>query len=213
MKYYISDLHFFDKKMITFMDKRPFHTVIDMNAYMISQWNKRITTDDQVYILGDFSNGTAEQTEMVLTQLKGNKYLIIGNHDEFIQDSSFLQSLFKWVGPYLEVSDNNRNVVLSHYPICCYNHQYHRDINGIPKTFMLYGHVHNTFDEYLINEYKKIAACYERNLYNQGYYSIPTQMINCFCVFSKYQPLSLDEWIRVDKKRHQNDNFMNNRRY
>ena len=26
-------------------------------------------------------------------------------------------------------------------------------------------------------------------------------MINCFCMFSNYQPMTLDEWIEVDRKR------------
>ena len=31
--------------------------------------------------------------------------------------------------------------------------------------------------------------------------NIPCQMINCFCMFSDYIPLTLDEWIEVDRKR------------
>lgn len=30
---------------------------------------------------------------------------------------------------------------------------------------------------------------------------IPCNMINCFCMFSDYMPLTLDEWIEVDAKR------------
>jgi len=26
-------------------------------------------------------------------------------------------------------------------------------------------------------------------------------MINCFCMFSDYTPLTLDEWIKTDEKR------------
>ena len=29
-------------------------------------------------------------------------------------------------------------------------------------------------------------------------------MINCFCMFSGYTPLSLDEWIEVDRRRREN---------
>ena len=31
--------------------------------------------------------------------------------------------------------------------------------------------------------------------------SIPCNMINCFCMFSDYVPLTLDEWIELDNKR------------
>jgi hypothetical protein len=34
-------------------------------------------------------------------------------------------------------------------------------------------------------------------------YKLPCQMINCFCMYSDYTPLSLDEWIEVDRKRQQ----------
>ncbi|MBO4782059.1 MAG: hypothetical protein J5522_06645, partial [Lachnospiraceae bacterium] len=30
---------------------------------------------------------------------------------------------------------------------------------------------------------------------------IPCQMINCFCMFSDYVPLTLTEWIKVDEER------------
>ena len=30
---------------------------------------------------------------------------------------------------------------------------------------------------------------------------ISCQMINCFCMFSDYQPMTLDEWIKIDRKR------------
>ena len=67
---------------------------------------------------------------------------------------------------------------------------------------MLYGHVHNTFDEYLVNEYTKRIAQYKRPVRDSSeMVSIPCQMINCFCMFSDYVPLTLDEWILLDKKR------------
>ncbi len=31
--------------------------------------------------------------------------------------------------------------------------------------------------------------------------AIPCNMINCFCMFSDYTPLSMDEWIEVDTRR------------
>jgi len=32
---------------------------------------------------------------------------------------------------------------------------------------------------------------------------VPCHMINCFCMYSDYTPLSLDEWIRNDADRMQ----------
>ncbi|MGN1164385.1 MAG: phosphoesterase, partial [Candidatus Ornithospirochaeta sp.] len=89
-----------------------------------------------------------------------------------------------------------RKVVLSHYPMLFYNGQFNQ------KTYMLYGHVHDSFDEYLINKFLKVAEGEKRPA--RGYseeVTTPFQIINCFCLFSDYTPLSLDEWILLDKKR------------
>ena len=67
---------------------------------------------------------------------------------------------------------------------------------------MLYGHVHNTYDEVLVNNYVREVANHTRHIDNLGReVTIPCNMINCFCMFSDYVPLTLDEWIEVDKKR------------
>lgn len=30
---------------------------------------------------------------------------------------------------------------------------------------------------------------------------VPCQMINCFCMYSDYTPLTLEEWVECDQKR------------
>ena len=35
---------------------------------------------------------------------------------------------------------------------------------------------------------------------------IPCEMINCFCMFSDYQPMTLDEWIEIDRNRREGMN-------
>lgn len=108
----------------------------------------------------------------------------------FLHDKKLDASLFEWIRPYAELRDNNRKVVLSHYPIICYNGQYRGD-----KTYMLYGHVHNTRDYknvgHFISETKETA-------YGEEGMMIPCNMINCFTVFSDYRPLSLDDWIALE---------------
>lgn len=104
--------------------------------------------------------------------------------------------------PYAELRDNKRKVILSHYPMICYNGQYRRDEEGRPRSYMLYGHVHDTFDEALVNRYQEETRRAERPACHGGPpLSVPCQMINCFCMFSDYIPLTLDEWIETDGKR------------
>ena len=202
MRYYISDLHFYHANMNTQMDQRGFASFEEMNEYMIEQWNQKVRKNDEVVILGDFSIAKGEKTNELLQRLKGKKYLIVGNHDRFLNDKTFDRSLFKWIEPYMELNDNKRKVILSHYPVFCYNGQYRLNDQGEPKVYMLYGHVHNTYDELLINHFQNITREQKRLVYHANEERpIPCNMINCFCMFSDYTPLTLDEWIELDAKR------------
>ena len=202
MRYYISDLHFYHANMNIQMDQRGFASFEEMNEYMIEQWNQKVRKNDEVVILGDFSIAKGEKTNELLQRLKGKKYLIVGNHDRFLNDKTFDRNLFKWIEPYMELNDNKRKVILSHYPVFCYNGQYRLNDQGEPKVYMLYGHVHNTYDELLINHFQNITREQRRLVYHANEERpIPCNMINCFCMFSDYTPLTLDEWIELDAKR------------
>ena len=178
------------------MDCRGFKDAAQMNAYMIKQWNSRVRPKDEVVILGDFSVGKAKETNEVLSQLNGTLYIIKGNHDSYLKDSEFNKERFVWIKPYAEMHDNRRKVVLSHYPIFCYNGQYRRNKKGEPLTYMLYGHVHDTMDEQLVRQFCQITRETKRqSKYDEEPMPIPCNMINCFCMYSDYVPLTLDEWI------------------
>lgn len=200
-RYYISDLHFYHWN-VNQMDGRGFETVEKMNDYMIQQWNSRVNKRDEVVVLGDFSWENIEQTNKILSQLKGKIYFIRGNHDYFLQKKNCNRKHFIWVRDYAEMNDRGRNVILSHYPIVCYNKQFRKDENGNPKTYMLHGHVHNTQDqEFLDNYHAYVDKQIHKNPRTGEDERIPFNLINCFCVYSDYVPLTLDEWIEADKKR------------
>ena len=83
----------------------------------------------------------------------------------------------------------------------CYNGQYRLDEAGNPKTYMLYGHVHNSRDEELIRKFQEITRQTPTVDVQGNARNIPCQMINCFCMYSDYEPLTLDEWIVCDRER------------
>lgn len=203
MRYYIADCHFYHRALLDHMDKRGFASVEDMNEYMIEQWNKKVRKNDEVVILGDLSWGNLEQTQAILDRLQGHLYMIRGNHDYFLDDKKFDRSQFGWIEDYKELKDNKRKVVLCHYPIVCYNGQYRKDENGNPKTYMLHGHIHNTQDQPILDTYQDYVHSQMHQAIGGGQEHIPCQIINCFCMYSDYQPMTLDEWIEIDKKRRQ----------
>ena len=201
---YIADCHFYHDNICHRMDKRGFSGSEEMNEVMIRQWNAKVTSKDDVYIIGDFCISRDDAVNRILCRLNGKLHLIIGNHDSYLEDRRFDRSWFKSIDDYKEIHDNGRMVILSHYPIFCYKGQYRRNQDGSPKTYMLYGHVHNTQDEMLVNRF----IMETRNTKVMSRHSaepepIPCNMINCFCMFSNYQPMTLDEWIVVDEKRRQ----------
>jgi len=139
LNYYISDLHFFHANIIKFCN-RPFHSVEEMNTILIKNWNNKVSESDNIYILGDISWGTVEQTISVINQLKGNKFLIRGNHDHIIKYAE-VSKLFNWIRDYIMIKDNGQKVVLFHYPINVWDCQFHGSIH-------LYGHVHNNYEQH-----------------------------------------------------------------
>lgn len=202
MKLYISDLHFYDQKVMS-MDKRNFPDPRAMNQYMIEKWNSKVKGGDIVIVLGDlFGTKDADEVNYVLKRLAGKICLVEGNHDcTWLKKEGVDLKRFEWIKPYAELSDGDSTVIASHYPTFCYNHQHTRKTDGTPRTYMLYGHVHNSYDEELVTQFQEITR--QKIVTNaQGVTGpIPCQMINTFCGFSDYTPLSLQEWIFVDQER------------
>ncbi len=203
MRYYISDLHFYHENIIN-IDGRTFSDALEMNNYMIEKWNSKVRDNDEVFVLGDLSLGSGEETNCILDRLNGIKYLIVGNHDKYLNDKSFNRTNFKWIKSYYELRDGDYRVVLSHYPIFCYNGQQYVDEYGNSNTYMLYGHVHNSPDEKLIDRFIKDTKQIVRTNPSGITYNMPCNMINCFCQFSDFEPLSLVEWIKADFERRMN---------
>lgn len=201
MRYYIADPHFFHGALNTKMDRRGFESVEAMNEYMLRQWNRKVRKNDEVVILGDLSWGKAEETNELLERLNGRLYLIQGNHDRFLKNKDYNAGRFVWIKPYEELQDKKRKVILCHYPIMCYNGQYRVDENGNPKVYMLYGHVHDTQDQRLLERFQAITRETASVSPDGTARQIPCNMINCFCMYSDYVPLTLDEWIACEKRR------------
>lgn len=205
MRYYIADCHFYHKNLLTEMDNRGFESVEQMNEVMVEKWNKKVHAHDEVVILGDFSLGSGEETNRILRRLKGKLFLIRGNHDErYLKDKAFDASRFQWVKDYAEIHDNKRKIVLSHYPIFCYNGQFRRNAEDMPLTYMLHGHIHASEDQKLVDKFCEITReTMRKSAHQEVAMPIPCQMINCFCIYSDYTPLTLEEWVELNEKRMQ----------
>lgn len=132
--------------------QRPFCDANEMDETMIKNWNMAVRDSDEVYILGDLSLNS-KHGEKCLRRLRGKKYLITGNHDKITPE---IRSLCEWVGPYKEVYDDDKKIILFHYPIVEWNGYNH-------GTLHFYGHIHNSKDILAYRVMKDVP-----NAYNVG---------------------------------------------
>lgn len=170
MNLYISDLHFGHRAVIDF-EPRPFFDVDEMDNALIYLWNSRVTKNDQIYVLGDFAFHNEKPYSWYLKQLRGQKHLVIGNHDRKMLKDDEAMSYFVSVDYYLEVTDCQKRIILSHYPICDWNNQHH-------GSYHIYGHIHNRTEE---------AFQYMKQFDNA---------LNAAACINNYTPSSLNELIR-----------------
>ncbi|MEI0565054.1 phosphoesterase [Brachyspira pulli] len=139
MIYFTSDTHFFH---IGRNRKNKFDDYIALHNVLIDNWNKKISDNDDIYIIGDFSNENGyKKTSELLKYLKGNKYLIKGNNDKFLNNPNFDIKLFKFIKDYyvLDIKEYNekiKKIVLFHYPILEWEGYY-------SGTMLIHGHWHN----------------------------------------------------------------------
>lgn len=182
MNYFISDLHFGHVNCLGF-DNRPFTNIEDHDKTLIENWNNTVDIDDDVYILGDISWYNTTRTIEIFSQLNGNKHLIIGNHDGKLLKSRELRALFVEIRDYKEITlDNGKGIVLSHYPIVCFKNHFY-------GWYHLYGHVHVSFEENMVQNFKhQMTALYDKplNMWNVG----------CMKEYMQYTPRTLEEIIK-----------------
>lgn len=107
-----SDEHFYHQNILNYTRKE-FSSLEDMHNHIINRFNSKITSDDIVIFLGDFSFKTPEIRNL-LARLNGHKYMILGNHDSPDLVKSYPSLGFEglWKGPIRLNGD-----FLSHEPL------------------------------------------------------------------------------------------------
>lgn len=166
--YFWSDQHFHHNNIIRFSD-RPFHSTIEMNEHMYSQYFNTVQEEDLVIFGGDIAFGDVEETKKRLLQLPGKKVLVLGNHDfdknkaVFREYNCFDATVMAFV--YQEIFDKQIcNVLVTHYPL---------DLSYLPeKTINVHGHIH----------------CYKAG----------EKRINMAVEHTGYQPVTLKEKIKEE---------------
>ena len=133
--------------------------------------------------------GKNENLIALVAQLKGQKVLVKGNHDD-VSDARYKQ-LFHEICDYKEIMDSfegrSYKLILSHYPILMWNGQHRGSI-------LLYGHTHNSkedeFFQKCIDEMNSNTYIIHEN--DKKFKSIN---VGCMKGYMGYEPRSLKELL------------------
>ena len=186
INYYISDTHFGHENIIKHDANngcKQFSSIEEHDNLIIENWNRVVTPQDNIYILGDFSWLYARETEELIKKLNGAKFLIKGNHDRWCNDGA-CKKLFQGIYDYKTIQDDDKMVVMSHYPIMFYQSQHRGSI-------LLYGHVHQTTEEKLFQD-----AC--KHISDTT--DIPMNCYNVGCMLWDYTPVTLEQILEKEKE-------------
>lgn len=143
----IGDTHFGHANIIKYCN-RPFASVEEMDAALIKNWNETVSNDDIVIHVGDVGFGSKEYIGSIIKQLHGKKILIMGNHDNW-SEQTYRDMGFYTVSRFPIIYDGF--YIMSHAPIqmpqlTCYK--------------CIFGHVHN--DPTYTNSPYSECVCVER---------------------------------------------------
>ena len=147
--FYISDIHFGYQTDTNPIRRTQYNLTFshyklngpkDYDNRLVKNWNGIVKDNDHVFILGDISCHDLKTTNGILKGLKGQKHLILGNHDyQFLHDNEF-RNQFVEIKNYKEQNlGDGTKLILTHYPLFSWNGRYRGNI-------MFYGHVHNSWE-------------------------------------------------------------------
>lgn len=128
--FFIGDTHFNHTNIIRYCN-RPFADVEEMNAALIANWNSVVSDNDLVIHVGDIGMGNKEVITNLVAQLKGRKWLIMGNHDRF-KVKDYYDMGFEYVSEFPIIYKGM--VIISHQPVA---------VTADMPYFNIYGHVHD----------------------------------------------------------------------
>lgn len=138
--YITSDWHLGHKQPFIW-EPRGFKNQYEMNEAIITNHNKVVSPDDDVYVLGDLMLNDNEEGLRCIKQMKGKLHIIRGNHD-----STARIQLYSQCHNVVEITEGQYfkykkyHFYLSHYPCLTSNNDSDKPLKA--RMINLCGHSH-----------------------------------------------------------------------
>lgn len=183
MIWFTSDTHYNHKNIVrgcsewqeleeggSHQNTRDFDTMEAHNLALVNGINDRVSVDDVLYHLGDWSFGGFDSIKKFRDRLTVRTiHLILGNHDHHIdRNKDGIRGLFTSVNQVSQISIDGHRIFLSHYAHRVWD-KHHKN------AFHLYGHSHNTLED---RPWGK---------------SMDVGVDSAFSIFGEYRPFRWDE--------------------
>lgn len=163
--WFTADWHF-GHQNICRLAGRPFASIDEMNAELISRHNALVAPEDIVWVLGDVAMGKLGESLPLCARMNGRKILVCGNHDRpamvpdtkveqwtirYREEGGFEQVITGYSHLYVVV--DGQRCAVSHYPYTGESFEGRQDRYAERRpldagTWLLHGHVH---DQWRVN--------------------------------------------------------------
>ena len=146
MIFVTSDLHFGHDKEFLY-EPRGFKNIREADKAVVDNWNSLVSDSDDVYVLGDIMLNDNDNGIKMWDQLKGNKFVILGNHDSDVRTELLKNSPNTTILGHADIIKfDDFSFYLSHYPTITSSFECHNRLRlGLIN---LCGHTH-TKDRFL----------------------------------------------------------------
>lgn len=163
--FFTSDLHFGHYNLCESLRGM---SAEESDKLIIENWNKVVNKKDLVYILGDITMEKSANIEQYMSQLKGSKYIIGGNHDTKRCCKEYQRLGIPVLGCLAY-----KGFICTHIPIHPFELEYYRG--------NIHGHIH------LSGDLKDVGEYYPKNPEGR-YYNVNTE-------FHNYTPILFDDIV------------------
>jgi calcineurin-like phosphoesterase family protein len=111
--WFSSDWHLGHNNILKY-DNRPFKDIDHHDQVIIDNYNSIVGNNDNFYFLGDFALTDSRYVKRRLSELKGNKFFIKGNHDKHDTIKAY-EANGTYLGEQKKIVIDGQAIILNHF--------------------------------------------------------------------------------------------------